>query len=54
MRATRNWRAGVSVMKLGAISRTKKTRRVKENKKSDICFNCSEKNCKGTCEYFKK
>ena len=55
MRATRNWRAGVSVIKLGAISKVKKRRRSKSNQKEDICLNCKENKCnKGTCNKFKK
>ena len=54
MRASRNWRSGVSVKKLGDISR-EKVKPSKSNQREDVCLNCKEKKCnKGTCKHFKR
>ncbi len=53
MRVSRNWRNGVEVKKLGQLS-TKKAKHPKSNQKEDICLNCKEKKCKGTCKKFKR
>ena len=54
MKALRNWKKGVSVNKHGQISKPKKRKRYKVKKDIDICLNCKEKKCRGTCKNFKR
>jgi hypothetical protein len=54
MRASRNWGKGVSAKKIGEISKKKKARQFRKDKKEDICLNCKEKKCNGTCNKFKR
>lgn len=54
MKASRNWKSGVKVKNIGQISQTKKAKSSKSNQKEDICLNCNEKRCRGTCKSFKR
>ena len=36
------------------IKRTRKENREKENKEIEICLNCTEKNCRGTCDKIRR
>jgi hypothetical protein len=54
MKAFIRWSKGVGVKNIGEMSQTKKPKRSKSNQKEDICLNCKEKICRGTCKNFKR